>query len=502
MFWVAKVSVTISLIEPGRVYMTTFPTMAKTSNNPRDKHEYDSRLFVGREEELARVARDVQTIKNQSMLVNPIVNFWGVAGIGKTWLLKHLEEKYRFPCRELVSFTTYHTFEDDIGDPLPSLAQSTTKAIKTQLESLLNESESRELEEVAAQTDPRILVDLIRSLANRIVPFLLLDNTESLDQDNWSSVERKIIEPLAQHGRIIIVVAGRRSSNWYRFEARRRAQTARIKEFNQEQIQELLKRYGVELDTSLVLPFTAGTPGLVRDIAEFARGVGTGSVLETEWVARLKPHLVKALNRFEEHFLQNLEPQLQPILRALIPLRVYRLDAFSKMTAGVARLPGAGNDLTLLRELATTEVAWWDSAHRAYITDPIGRRVLDRKLLLEDPAAYRAKHGQALKIYQASAEEFKFNSEDFILESWFHLASLYSVTHDEDLLLRGYAMYDQDKTHVRGIEEWLDFAKSYLKPDGLVTLNQQFSSEHDPELFDLIPQHLRDKITERLSHLT
>lgn len=471
-------------------------------NNPRSgREEYDPRHFVGRKEELGLVAMVAETIQNQSTPSNPVVSFWGVAGIGKTWLLKHLERTYRYQSRESLSFAIYHTFENETGDPLPSLIRAITDAIKQQITPLLTQEQERQLNAAAAQLNAATLVTLIRAVATQLIPVLLLDNTETLTADAWADVERKVIEPLAQHGRIIIVVAGRRSRQWARFEARRRAKSLRVEVLSQDGVQELLQRYHVDIDAALIYPYTAGTPDLVRDIVEFATGVEAGAVLDNQWVEKLRPHLLTMLNKFEERFVSNIDNKLRPFLLATIPLRTYRLDAFSKMTAEVERAPALGSDVTLLRTLATTEAVWWDSPRRAYMTDPVGRRILDRKLLLQDQTAYREKHRRAIEIYQASAEEFPFNSDEFILEAWFHLASLYASEQDETALLDGYSAPD-GITHLRGVEEWLDFAERYLRPDRLMILHQQFSAENDVELYDLMPPHTRKEIMERLNRLT
>jgi hypothetical protein len=50
-----------------------------------------SEIFVNREEELGLIKTAVSTLRNRQLLQTPIIEFYGVQGIGKTMLLKHIE---------------------------------------------------------------------------------------------------------------------------------------------------------------------------------------------------------------------------------------------------------------------------------------------------------------------------------------------------------------------------------------------------------------------------
>jgi hypothetical protein len=58
-------------------------------------------IFVNREDELQLINEAVSTLQNRQLLQTPIIEFYGVQGIGKTMLLRHIERqcsKRKLPC--------------------------------------------------------------------------------------------------------------------------------------------------------------------------------------------------------------------------------------------------------------------------------------------------------------------------------------------------------------------------------------------------------------------
>jgi len=50
-------------------------------------------IFVNREEELALIDDAVSTLQRRQLLRTPIIEFYGVQGIGKTMLLRRIEDQ-------------------------------------------------------------------------------------------------------------------------------------------------------------------------------------------------------------------------------------------------------------------------------------------------------------------------------------------------------------------------------------------------------------------------
>ena len=94
---------------------------------------------------------------------------------------------------------------------------------------------------------------------------------------------------------------------------------------------------------------------------------------------------------------------------------------------------------------------------------------------LSDPDLFIQKHQQAIEMYEGWVKEFPEASEDFILEIWFHRASIYTVTEAAETL--------EPK-----LKAELGFALENLGYDRANTLSNQF--ERDTELQELLPEPL------------
>lgn len=58
------------------------------------KRAYRRAEFVGRRKALAEVARRVTQGRRGEDIELPVLNFWGIQGCGKSWLMRHLAQLY------------------------------------------------------------------------------------------------------------------------------------------------------------------------------------------------------------------------------------------------------------------------------------------------------------------------------------------------------------------------------------------------------------------------
>lgn len=61
---------------------------------PPDHMNYDPSCFVGREEILEEIASKAREVRQGLPITEPVMHLWGVPGIGKSWLLRHVSYKY------------------------------------------------------------------------------------------------------------------------------------------------------------------------------------------------------------------------------------------------------------------------------------------------------------------------------------------------------------------------------------------------------------------------
>lgn len=192
---------------------------------------YDPELFVDREREFQTIKIKINRARFHGIIDQPIVNFWGIKGIGKTWILQQIQETYSYRADSVdiseafarSTFALLHTFSDDHATAsLNYIAQSLAARALSQLSSSLGkEHEHLLLDGNTGNIDA--VIQALLMLSHHFVPILLLDNVEKVDPSHWDIIEQRLIEPLAKSECTLIVVAGRRqTSRWRSFEIRRR----------------------------------------------------------------------------------------------------------------------------------------------------------------------------------------------------------------------------------------------------------------------------------------
>jgi hypothetical protein len=472
----------------------------------RHARPYETALFVNRSSELQVVSERVRQAQARSVVTEPIVNFWGVRGIGKTWTLRHLHHRYAFQPEDEISllgedrptFALFYAFP--IGDETSFQAQLTivlAEQALVQLASALSIEERALLTQARDTRNVEPLIKALLTLAPRFVPLLLLDEGENLSQDAWEQLERDVIEPIVSAGQAIVVVAGRRQViRWRRFEVRRRVmgpEKSQLTPFDKETVDSQIQRSDYQIPVDLLFPYTAGNPHLVNAIAQHivSWSGGTEQIgLDKGWFDQHQNDLLHILRASEAQLLEHVPPKLLAVLDAVSPLRFYRLEALRLMlnnpTDQGSQKPD-GYYLSILRTLdQQTDLVWWDRDRRAYVTSQVIRQLVGRRQLLESRAAYMERHRRALDMYWEWVHTYPETSEDFVVEIWFHLASIY------------LANADLKELHTQAIKV-LEFVNPYLNLDHFLILPEQLRT--DRELRDLLPLDLYAALTRELEQL-
>ena len=475
---------------------------ADLMHHPR---KYHPSLFVNRETELQTIAQKMHQAQVESLVVEPIVNFWGVKGIGKTWILHHLRYLYSYHAElptvssnERPPFALLYTAPDaSTAFSLGAAARTLADELLSQLSSELDAGELERLVQARDSASIDVLMKALLILSQRFVPLLLLDNAEKVSQADWEKLELSLIEPLVSTGHAVVVIAGRRQvPRWHRFEVRRRVmapEKSRVQPFDQQSVRKQLEQAEYQIPVDLFFPYTAGNPLLADTIAQHIVA-WTKDVDDTEinqgWFGRHQDMIVRVLWASEEQLLENVPSRLRCILDMVSPLRFYRLEALRFMLAKSGTKPEEhteGYYLNILRALdQQTEVVWWDHEHRAYVTSQVVRQLMNRRRLLEDQEDYARRHRDAIAMYWDWIREYPEASEDFIVEVWFHLASLYLAEGNTDHL---------------GLEvkKVLRFAHKHLNSDRFMILPEQLAGDY--ELLELLPKGLYNELLEDLEQL-
>ncbi len=451
---------------------------------------YSKDLFVNRKENLNRISNEIKVIQSGGTAESPIFNIWGVRGIGKSWFAEHLREVYQYdgsPLDKLSlapTFTLFHRFPKEKIDRIDNeeFTRVFLEQVQEQLQKKFLPDEQSIFEDVCKNKQIESLVDFLKAVSKRFVPIILFDQTESVFND-WANMEKLFIEPLVITNRIIFVIAGRRPiPEWIRFETRRRVaplELSRLSGFAKEDIREQINRLSDQsINVNEIYKWSATSPLIAKALlVKSEQQFGDQQFTTTVWKQHQSEILPPVYQLAIEYLFEGISKSLIEVLKAVATLRYYRLEGVQYMLKlqGEEERP-VNYYLKLIRALEQdTEYVWWNRERRAYTTSRIVRSLLTQNLQLSDHDLYVQKHQQAIEMYKGWIDEYPDASEDFILEIWFHRASIHTVEEDVETL-------------EQKLKNELDFALENLSYDRANTLSKQL--ETDTELQELLPEPL------------
>lgn len=464
---------------------------------------YEEDRFVGRTSELDTVKRRIRDARQYRELpYGQVMNFWGVTGIGKTWLLSHLDHLYKRPTELNAPFTLSYSFRKPGSGKLAVFAEVLARSLALRLGAYLSEFENNLLVQTQEEGNIEYLVRALVELSRRYVPLILLDDTEEVEHGAWEEIESRFIEPLVITSRTLIILAGRRYvPRWRKFEVRRRLIDpikTQIEPFKKVDIQQQIEKLDRgDADIEELFQVSAGNPRIVAAILEN------------------KESPLAILQQFAYDLFSRITLDQKEYVLILAPLRYFRFEAVKYMLSKRGeedKSLGFYDDI--LRELAQTELVWWHKEHRAYVMDEVARRIINQIQRMQNLEQYRQQHQQAVDMYWEWAGEYPYASEDYILEIWFHLASIYATAMDKHLSPEEQrenerSLWNKLEESVAFIQENLSYGRlrilenQLFKPADIITDDEGAGvGEHvdgDTELRDMLPPSISEKLARELS---
>lgn len=407
---------------------------------------YNSDLFVERKPELNLIESKVEQGRLKNAIREPLVSFFGVGGNGKTWLMRHLQEKYRFQANQIPSgdkptATIYFDCDEVTDDSLQTLSAfllAFSHALQVELAAQLPplpvldklKSFRQQSEDIA-----NILVEILLALSKEYVLLFLIDTTELILSELWPLIEKELFEPLLESNQIIILLSGRHyAPRWKRVEVRRRADHSHVQPFTKEMQQEQLAKLKlpeVSIVNEQLYAFTAGNPFLARQLVKVINTLEHDLHLALQDLAlseAFRKECLTILNSYLSKILQKVPQDLQLYLHKLSPLRFYRVEALRIMLESDPNDEKKYVDVRLLQILrrleSETDVVWWDNGRNAYITVSVIRRIMNQVNRLKDKAQFIQNHLSALAMYWDLVERFPENRSIYLAEICFHQATV------------------------------------------------------------------------------
>lgn len=423
--------------EPSEVYDVT-----RISGGYED---LDPPLFADRYDELRLIKRRIEAAQIGE-IEHPLVEFYGVIGLGKSWLLSYLAHEYRFPNGRELPKPTLSVKVDFRDLPTPPYRYPLLQSITTQIIKQLEKAEPAlslplSLQEGApppADIDAaaKECTGLILGLLDRYIPVLAFDTTERAEEELLDWLEGQIVYPILRTNRAIFLFAGRRWHRWKIFEVRRRVEPIELPPFNRtkEASVEQLAKLDVEKAESLaraMYDYAFGHPLASKAIfKELLRLVNDPELID-ECVLEENLDTIKEIilhEVIEKQFFGELgeHDYLKPLLWGICILRKFNPTPLRHFTvhfidAEYEQKPG-GFYLDAIRHMQDTTLVQWSSAAGGYILGPVVRKIMAKNLYMQEPAKFRQWHQEAVALYDGWIEQYPRNAVGFLIERTFHRA--------------------------------------------------------------------------------
>lgn len=465
------------------------------------KMEFDPEKFANRQTEIELLAARISQAKIGVNVQQPLVNLWGISGIGKTWLLNYAEYIYSCDLSDVIPgekpvCAIYFDFERRADWEVMAVLRELAERFQSKLPESLSTGQS--WVEIAKDGHVELFVNTLRQLAKKVVPVLLFDTTEKLPAEFWTSFEQDVLEPLLITNQIVVVIAGRRRApRWRRVEVRRRAAPSadcQVEAFKQADIQKQLSKIDMIVSVELaeqLFALSGGNPQLIHQVGGFLRRQ-TERTPESADVVTYQEQLKEILIAYKTNVLSDIEEakeQKFEQLEALSVLRFYRTEALRYMLQVNQLKPNQPADVQLLfilRQLdETTEIVWWEDSKNGYITAPVLRKVMNQLWRLEDENLFITRHQQALDLYWYWVEQYPENRPIYLVEICYHQASIDRIKHP-------------DAASLTDLARIIAFAER-LEMDKFVILSNRL--QQDRELQQILPTGLFQELTTKIEQM-
>lgn len=472
--------------------------------------------FADRERERLLIQRRVEAAQTGE-IEYPLVEFYGVVGQGKSWLLSYLAHQYRFsngrgPSLEKPTLSAKIDF--GVLRTLPhsySLLQSLTTQIREQLAkaepdltfpaSLTEDAPPPENVDVVAKE----LADFVAGLTDRYVPVLAFDATEKADEELLDWLEERMVYPVIRTNRAIFVFSGRLWHRWKIFEARRRVEPIELFPLDR-------KREQVEGTADLLTKLDVKRAETVaRALYNYAFGHPLASKMIFKELQRLAPE------GFDEHTLEKNWDVIAEIVKSKViegrffdelgkysylkdllwgicilrkfnptPLRHFTV---SFIDAEYEQKPG-GYYLDAIRDMQDTTLVQWNSAAGGYALDPVVRKIMAKNLSMRDPAEFQQRHQKAVELYDNWIKQFPRNATGFLIERTFHRN--WALRDGKTQREIGDTLVSEFDRILNDVEKHPDV--QWDLPDMAAALNEEL--DKDEELMEVISGDAFEKLKE------
>ena len=398
--------------------------------------------FVDREEQIEFVKAVLRDLSTGTELHRRIVEYDGVAGVGKTTLLRQVQGI----CTEAGIACIYFDFSSDLFDGdaeialLYAIVETTADAPLQAMafrKAVDEYNHARRQNGTNEDSDPelcflrkRVAMEFLRCLRGRRL-IILLDSLDRAPTRALVFLEQEIMVQLTSSNPIIIILASRKKIGWTSYGVKRLLLSQRLEPFSRQDSVEHIESLGRRECADEIYEITNGHPMsniVIKNLLDQIE-IAINRKIRCEDFGDYECRLVKALERevVRNRIMQTVAPELYPIFRVLSITR--RLDVAVLAVVIAADMPSLRWDLdesqALLENLRSTDLLEWSEAKRGYILDTTTRLVLSLEMRFSNPDKYLEITKSLIDYYE---QEIQREVEPrAIVEALYHLADRFRI---------------------------------------------------------------------------
>jgi hypothetical protein len=472
----------------------------------KQRPPYDKEKFEARGEILDAVNAHLQEAA-QDKPSRPLIEIVGVTWIGKTWLLKHLEENYKRESNERVgnrpTISIYFDLQD-VAQLDPSEADTYrwyTRFLERfvpVIERASGDIRPKELEILKERKSdwplpPDELQKVLNSLRNWFAalrrgyfPILLLDSLEQIDAALLAWLEYEILVPFVEGKQALIITAGRQQVKWREYEIRFYSDLIRLG---------VLEEWGTRGDKGVPKwiheRYALGHPGLAAKLSQaFQTTEGgldgiralNGTPDEQTKVGRILEETINeiVLNDVPTQNIPGRQMDLRAILWTIAVLRKFSPEILNAMVDRFGPDLYRGKSYVFFRQasfdLVDCHVAAWRAGINDYRVEPLVRRILANAVRIANgPEAYLERHQAAEEWYRTALQNAPSTASHKLPELLYHYCARVKA-------LEPNALSEKAVSETQALLHDPALAISQGEVD---TLKQRFTNKDDDDLEEL-----------------
>jgi len=374
---------------------------------------------INRANELKLFREKLACVLRDDVVDEPITQIYGIAGIGKTTLLKAMQivcQQQGVPCA-FIDFEEYNEISEtsrhiwamkEIGEQI-GLDGACLATIKKYWRTV-KRARGHPVQFDRQQKERQILDEFVND-AWRILSFnpivFLFDTVEDITSDlhNWlEEMLMRIVSPNRSKGRSpysgLAVLAGRRPVKWKNFKLRRKAGDPRrldpfAIEYTEAQLREICPEKEYHKMAKIIQGITWGHPSSNLTVTQKLQDIEnkSGEEINSYSIKDCEQDLIRELAEsiIEQYILKGADPELVGMLQTIAPVR--RLDFPPLVSRLIEKfMPDSShkNPLSVLSKLSENDMVTWESERRTKCMDAVHRKILTMDMRLRDPQRFAA----------------------------------------------------------------------------------------------------------------